>query len=100
MQTKPRRVGTLTAGLTLILLGVILLIYTFYPNLAVLEIALRLWPLVLILLGIELLCVRFDKNQPEPSVKIDFASILIMLLCIGFAFFCEFSRLAPLHYWW
>ncbi len=99
MQTKPRRVGTLTAGLTLILLGVVLLLYTFFPDLAVLETALRLWPLILILLGIELLCVRFDKGQPE-SVKIDFAAVLMMLLCIGFAFFCEFVRMGLLYYYW
>ncbi len=90
-----RRIGTFTAGFSLILLGAALLFYTFFPNYAVLEIALRLWPVILILLGIELLCMRF--SNAEQPLRIDFASVLLMILCIGFAFACEIGRFALLY---
>lgn len=93
---SPRRIGTFTAGFTLILLGAALLLYTFFPNYQALEFALRLWPLVLILLGIELLRARFTKN--DPPVSCDFGAIVVMLLCIGFAFCCEFARYTFLYY--
>lgn len=88
--TKTRRVGSFTAGLTLVLLGAALMVYTFFPNLQILEITLRFWPLSLILLGAELLLLSFRKE--EIAVKVDFASVIMMLLVVGFAFCCEFAR--------
>ncbi len=94
--TKTHRVGTLTAGLTLVLLGAAFMFYTFLPDLRILEIALRLWPLVLILLGGEMLFLSFKK---EPgAVKIDFASVILMLRVVAFAFGCEGVRQYLLYY--
>ncbi len=81
-----RRLGTLTAGVTLILVGAVLLVSLFLPSWTVLSVALKLWPCVLILLGLELLCCRFAKEGNAP--RVDFGALIIMLLCAAFSFGC------------
>lgn len=87
---KNKRVGTLTAGVCLIAVGAVFLLAMFLPAQPLVLWTLRLWPAVLILLGIEMLCSRFSAGE-EP-LRIDFASMLLMLLCVFFAFGCEIAR--------
>lgn len=86
-----RRLGTLTAGITLIAVGAAMLVSLFLPSWEVLEIALKLWPCVLILLGLELLCSRFTKAEDAP--RVDVGALLIMLLCAAFSFGCAVASL-------
>ena len=86
-----RRLGTLTAGITLILVGGVLLVSLFMPSWPLLMTALKLWPCVLILLGLELLCSRFSKAESAP--RVDVGSLVIMLLCALFAFSCAAASL-------
>ncbi|MEG0751213.1 MAG: DUF5668 domain-containing protein [Oscillospiraceae bacterium] len=88
---RSRRIGTLTVGLALIVLGIVFIAFTFFPNSEWLEFSLRFWPLILISLGAELLCVRFSKGE-DNQMKVDFGSVMLMLLCVGFAFCCEGAR--------
>lgn len=93
MQTK--RVGTVTSGFTLVAAGIVFLIYTLVPRTIILTQVLRFWPVVLISLGIELVVKSFKKDDNQ--YKYDFASVIMMLLCIAFAFACEISRQAMLR---
>jgi hypothetical protein len=71
------RVGTVSMGLSLILLGVILPIsqmkgsQTFEP-------LLLWWPAILVVLGIEILLFLFVSKQENPVIKYDFLSILFV----------------------
>lgn len=83
-----RRVGTLTLGIVLIALGVIyMLVNIFDLNLAV-DI-LKWWPIVLILLGGEVLLYGKDSCTENPSIRFDGISIftIIVVLFISFGSF-------------
>lgn len=96
MNPKPRRVGTLTAGLSLIAIGICFILYTLVPQLVSLEYLLRLWPVILISLGLELVLLKFDRE--DRPVKFDFAAVLLSLVCVGFGFCCEIARLLIVYY--
>lgn len=78
---KSHRVGTITFGTILIILGVLLILHVFIPALSY-EAILNFWPAVLILLGIEILTANFR------SEKINFVydgwSIFFLFLTLGF----------------
>ena len=92
MRTK--RIGSTTAGASLVVIGIVFLLYIFLPSSALLAIALQFWPLILISLGVELLIATYRKSETER--KYDFASVLMLILCALFAFCCEAARLAIL----
>ena len=83
------RVGTLTSGVTLVLLGVCCGVTAFAGN-DIMITALRFWPAILIMLGFELIVTNFREQKPI----FDFASVLLMFLCVFFAFGCEFAQLS------
>lgn len=88
---RVRRVGTLTFGLTLIAMGILLLLSVILPELDLLA-ALRFAPAVLILLGIEVLAYN---ARPGVIFKYDPLSILVcILLILGVAGSQLVSRLA------
>ena len=77
-----RRVGTLTAGLVLVIFGVLFLLRTFIPALDF-RFIFSCWPVVLILLGLELLFSRF--GPAEERLRYDGAAIFLVLVMAGFA---------------
>lgn len=77
---KTRRVGTFTMALCLIAAGVLLLVHIFVPSLDVVQIF-RFTPVVLILLGIEILIANF--TQKDEKLTYDFLSVLLCILLIG-----------------
>lgn len=77
---KTHRVGTFTAGLLLVLFGVMFLVHLFVPAVSYLFIF-RCWPGVLILLGIELLIA--SRNMEE--VTYDKGAIFLILVLAFFA---------------
>lgn len=82
-----RRVGSVTFGLVLVACGILFLVHLFLPTLNY-TVIFRLWPLMLITLGIEVLASSRDKNVrvveedgrvvEESCVKYDMPAIFLM----------------------
>lgn len=79
---KGRRVGTLTSGIVLVILGILFLLRTFIPNMNIRWI-IALWPVVLILLGCEVIG-SYVINKEE-KVTYDFGGIILVIVLSFFA---------------
>ena len=79
---KGRRVGTFTTGIVLIIFGIMFLLRLTSLNIDYLMIA-TLWPVVLVLLGIEII-VAYFINKAE-TMNYDFAAIFLIVLLSFFA---------------
>lgn len=75
------RVGTLSMGLLLVFAGLGLLLSQF-NKIAVLDLSLKWWPIIFILLGIEILTLDFFNKGENNRVKYDVFSIFITLLIV------------------
>lgn len=72
-----RRVGTLTAGISLVVFGTLFLLHLVIPAITYYMIS-TLWPIVLILLGIEIiLAYMINKNE---KMRIDAGSVVLILV--------------------
>lgn len=71
------RVGTVSMGITLILLGIVLLSSSFTEG-AVDTYVLAWWPVILIVLGIEIIVYLFMAKKEKPVVHYDFVSIIFI----------------------
>ena len=88
------RVGTITAGTALIFTGVAFLIRIFFPALDIFE-WIRFWPVLLILLGIEVLLANSRKTyhvvneegkvEEQQKMVYDFPAILLMIMAACFS---------------
>lgn len=78
---KIKRVGTITLAVALIALGVLIFISQI-NNVYTLDLALKLWPIILILLGVEILWCRFGSKDEEVVVKYDILSILLVFVIL------------------
>lgn len=76
---KKRRVGTLSLGIFLIGLGS-LLFYAQFNEKNALEIAVNWWPVLLFLLGVEVLWYTYSAKEEAPKIKYDFFSIFVIFL--------------------
>lgn len=79
---KGRPVGTLTTGIVLITFGIIFLLRLMYPSIKYAIIA-SMWPLVLVILGIEIIISCF-RNK-EGIIKYDFGGVFILIALSMFA---------------
>lgn len=79
---KKHRVGSLTAGLVLVVFGVMFLVRPFVQTLNY-QVILSCWPIILILLGLELLFCHFTSG--EEKLKYDGAAVFLVLVMAGFA---------------
>lgn len=77
------RVGTLSGGLLLIITGSALL-YAQFNKLAVFDTVLKWWPVIFILLGLEVLLQSYLQRQEDNKVKYDILSIIIILFIVLF----------------
>ena len=75
------RVGSVTSGLVLVVMGVLCLLRLIFPLLDY-ELIFRLWPVVFICLGVEVL---ISSRRPERRVVYDGAAIFLLILLILFA---------------
>lgn len=88
---RTRRVGSITCGIVLILFGVLFVLHMIMP-LFTFTFIFKLWPLILIFLGIEILISNFRKT--EENLKYDGAAIFLILILalfsmgMGVAEFC------------
>ena len=74
---KGRRVGTITSGIILVIVGTVFLLRLLYPDIRYSVVA-SMWPIVLILLGIEII-VAYVINKEE-VIKYDFGAIFILIM--------------------
>ncbi|WP_125153557.1 DUF4097 family beta strand repeat-containing protein [Clostridium rectalis] len=75
------KVGSITLGLTLIFLGIIFIIGNIY-NFTIIGKLIRLWPLILIGLGIEILICNFYFGKQNEKLKITGSSIFMFLILL------------------
>ena len=75
------RVGSVTFGLVLVVMGVLCLLRLIFPLLDY-ELIFRLWPVVFICLGVEVL---ISSRRPERRVVYDGAAIFLLILLILFS---------------
>ncbi|MCM1266571.1 MAG: hypothetical protein NC302_01590 [Bacteroidales bacterium] len=87
---RTRRVGSVTFGLTLILFGILFLIHIVLPKLHY-AVIFRMWPVVFILLGVEILAENHKSDAGKCKIIYDFPAIL-MLMAAGDA--VSFSRIS------
>ena len=80
------RVGTLSMGATLLLMGIGLL-YAQINEQLVLDWAIHWWPLIFIFLGAEVLWQAYQAKKTDGRVVYDILSVIIigLLLCFGLA---------------
>ena len=86
-----RRTGTLTLGLALILVGGCILGYCFVPGFDLLA-AVKLSPLLLVLMGLEILIGSFLKGD---EYRVNFGSVLLCLILVG----CSLCAAALPMFW-
>ena len=79
---KGRRVGTLTAGIVLVMFGIMFLLRLVTSNINILLIA-SLWPLILVSVGIEII-VAYIINKEE-KMQYDFSAIILVIILAFFA---------------
>jgi len=81
------RVGTVSMGISLIMLGIMLMVSQI-SGWDVMNLALSWWPAILIVLGIEILLYLFFSKQEKPRIQYDFLSIMFIgvigTVAIGF----------------
>lgn len=77
---RTHRVGSITTGLSLIAFGVMFVIHMFL-NVLSYELIFKLWPVILIGLGVELLLSNFAKEK----IVYDKAAIFLMFVMALFA---------------
>lgn len=82
---RVRRVGSITCGMLMIVFGGLFLVHMFYPPLS-LSLIMKLWPLILIALGCEMLLsnVRRGEEQEE-MLKYDGGAIFLVFLLTCFS---------------
>ena len=80
---KTRRVGSITCGILLIVFGVLFAVHLFFPTLSY-EMIFRLWPCMLIALGVEMLLLNKNKKE-EVLIKYDGAAIFLTIVLVFFA---------------
>ncbi len=78
---KNRRVGTLTAGASMIIFGLLFLLRLAIPAMT-LWLIVSFWPLVLIFLGIEII-IAYVRNK-EGQMRYDFGSVVLIIVLAVF----------------
>lgn len=85
---KIKRVGTISMGIVLIAFGVILFLSQI-NKFSALSMVLKIWPVILILLGLEVLWCRYSSRDETVVIKYDFFSIvcIFMVLIVNIGIF-------------
>lgn len=88
VELRTWRVGTISMGASLLFLGIFLLLSQF-AGFSLSHIMISWWPIILIVLGVEILAYIFLSRKEKPLLKYDFLSIffvgIIGMVGIGFA---------------
>lgn len=78
------RVGTISMGVLLITTGILLMLQRI-NGISTIAIILRWWPIILILIGAEVLVYSYFSKEEVPKVKYDGLSIFIVVILIIFS---------------
>ena len=84
-QVRTHRVGSITAGLSMIVFGVLFILHLFIGALDYTMIF-RLWPLMIIGLGVELLIANYKSEKiiyDKPAVALLFITTLFAMSMAG-----------------
>lgn len=81
---RVRRVGSVTFGITLLCYGILFLIRIFVPVLEY-RVIFQFWPVIFILLGIEILVENHRSRGQEQKFVYDFPAILMLAAMLFFA---------------
>ncbi len=81
---KPRRVGTVSIGISMVTFGVMFLLSSVFGLLSY-ETVFALWPVILIAYGLELLVFSFFKGKLTYDKGAVFIMILLMVFAAGMA---------------
>lgn len=82
---QSRRVGTLTLGILLIILGTLYLLITVF-NMPLEKKILDFWPLILVSLGIEVLVLNDRALKKDLTLRYDGMSFLLIIIMLIFSF--------------
>jgi len=98
---KQWRVGTISMGVALVLLGV-MLFSSQWRGLEALDTFLTWWPIIFVLLGLELLIYLALSKWNNPVVKYDMFSVFfvgfICMICIGFVVLTSSGLMQEIRY--
>ena len=98
---RVRRVGSVTCGCLLILFGVLFIAHMILPMISY-SFIYKLWPLVLVALGAEMLLVN-RKHSDECEIKYDTGAILLVVIMAFFSMGMGAAEYAMSHasviYW-
>ncbi|MDD6812223.1 MAG: DUF5668 domain-containing protein [Lachnospiraceae bacterium] len=78
------RVGTVTCGIILILYGALFLLHMVIPMIDY-HFIFALWPVIFIILGLEILAGSISKKQASQKFVYDFPGILLVMMLAFFA---------------
>ena len=95
---RSHRVGSVTAGLTMVGFGVMFLLHLFF-DLVDYQVMFSLWPVMLIMLGLELLFSNFSVKKVVYDKAAIFLLILMTFFAMGMAVMDECFRWAELQMW-
>ena len=95
---RSHRVGSVTAGLSMVGFGIMFLLHLCF-DLVDYQMMFSLWPVMLILLGLELLLSNFSSKKIVYDKAAVFLLILMTFFTIGMAVVDECFRWAELQMW-
>lgn len=78
---KNKRVGTISMAIILIAMGVLMFISQI-NEVSAIDMAFKLWPLTLVLLGIEILWAKYKSSDEETVIKYDVFSVFIVFVIL------------------
>ena len=80
---KNKRVGTISMGIVLIGFGILILISQI-NQLSAVELAMKFWPMILILIGGEVLWYSYKtKDDEDIKIRYDILSIFIVMIILS-----------------
>lgn len=80
---KNKRVGTISMGIVLIGFGILILIAQI-NKLSAVELAVKFWPMILILIGGEVLWYSYKtKDEEDIKIRYDVFSIFIVMIILS-----------------
>lgn len=95
---RVHRVGTITAGLSMIVFGVMFLAYLLFDVLNY-ELIFSCWPFMLVSLGVELLLSNFSKKSIVYDKAAVFLLVTMTLFVMGMAAADVCMEMAEIYMW-
>lgn len=81
---RTHKVGTLTLGIMLVSFGTLFLLRSFIEKLSY-EIIIKLWPVVMVFLGLEILYANFKQSDETNKLVYDKTAFFLIIILSFFA---------------